>query len=109
MTISPSTHRPVGQRRAQRLDELGEVAGERSLVAAPELDLVAVAEDDAAESVPFRFVDEVVVLGQGAGQLRQHGGDRGHDGEIHGPTLSQRLPKLRCQGWWAGRTWSIGK
>ena len=48
--------RTVGQRGAQRLDELREVAGQRLLVAAAELDVVAVAEHDAAEAVPLRLV-----------------------------------------------------
>ena len=46
----------LGQLGLHRLDELGEVAGHRPLVAAAELDLVAVAEDDAAEAVPLRLV-----------------------------------------------------
>ena len=94
ITISPSTTHASGRAPAQRLDQLGEVAGERPLVAAAQLDLVAVAEHDAAESVPLRLVDEAVGPGQLAGQLGQHGRDRGHDGEIHRPTLPQRTHKL---------------
>ena len=48
------------QRRKQRFEQLGEVAGERALVAAGELDLVAVAEDDAAEAVPLRLVQPAI-------------------------------------------------
>ena len=42
----------LGQVGAQRLEEIGEVARERLLVAAPDLDVVAVAEDDARGSRP---------------------------------------------------------
>ena len=46
---------PFGQVGLDRLDDLGEVAGHRLLVARADLDLVAVAEDDRAEAVPLRF------------------------------------------------------
>ena len=58
---------PCGQLRADRVEELGEVAGEGALVAAAQLDLVAVAEDDAAEAVPFGLEDEA--LGLRAGRM----------------------------------------
>ena len=57
MTISPSSTQRGGQLRAQRLDELGEVAVERLLVAALDEDLVAVAEDQHAKAVPLRLED----------------------------------------------------
>ena len=72
MTISPSSDAALGQVREQRLDELGEVASERPLVPAAELDLGAVPKDDAAKAVPLRLVDETVALGHLAGELRQH-------------------------------------
>ena len=65
---------------SQRLDELGEVAGERLLVAAAEGDVVAVAEDDAAEAVPLGLVEEPRLARQLAGELGQHGCDGRTDG-----------------------------
>ena len=59
-------HATLGQVGAQRLDELGEVARERLLVAAADLDVVAVAEDDGAEAVPLRLVEEVARLRLGS-------------------------------------------
>ena len=56
-TISPSItarSREVGQ---HRVDHLREVAGHRALVAAADLHLVAVPEDDRAEAVPLRLVE----------------------------------------------------
>src|SRR4051794_19260247 len=41
----------------ERADQLGEVARERSLVAAPQVDLLAVAEDQAPEPVPLWLVE----------------------------------------------------
>ena len=53
----------LGQARLQRRDQLREVAGERAFVAAAQHDLVAVAEHDAAEAVPLRFVQPAVASG----------------------------------------------
>ena len=55
-------HAALGQVGQEGLDELGEVTRERLLVAAAELDLDAVAEDDAAEAVPLRLVDKTLLL-----------------------------------------------
>ena len=49
-------HDLVGKLREQRLAQLGEVAQQRLLVAALEIEVVAVAEHDAAEAVPLRLV-----------------------------------------------------
>src|SRR5918911_2161809 len=62
----------------QRLDDLGEVARERALVAAPQVELVAVPEGEAAEAVPLGLV-EVAVERQLACQPRQHRRDRRRD------------------------------
>src|SRR3954451_9405421 len=48
---------PSGGQCPERADQLGEVARERSLVAAAQVDLLAVAEDQAPEPVPFRLVE----------------------------------------------------
>src|SRR5581483_2596725 len=56
----------------------------RPLVAAADLDLVAVAEDDRPEAVPLRLVELVGRdLGDGLGE---HGRNRGHHGQVH-PTI----------------------
>ena len=47
----------LGEARPHRFDDLGEVAGHRPLLAAADLDLVAVAEDDRAEPVPLGLVE----------------------------------------------------
>ena len=60
-------HAPLGQLPLDRLDQLGEVARQRLGVAAGQLHLVAVAEDDAAEPVPLGLEDQPVVLAPGSG------------------------------------------
>ena len=77
---------PLGQFGLDRRDQLGEVAGHRPLVAAAELDLVAVAEADRPEAVPLRLVGR-------AGRdrrhrLGQHRRNRRHHGQLHRPILA---------------------
>jgi hypothetical protein len=74
---------PVGDRREQWLDQLREVAVERLLVAAREMDLVAVPEDDAPEAVPLRFVEEVTLVRDRPRQLRQHRLQWRHHRQLH--------------------------
>src|SRR6476661_7818124 len=62
----------LGQGGAQRVEQLGEVAGERALVAAGQLEVVAVAEHDATEAVPLRLVQPTLALGDLVGQLGEH-------------------------------------
>ena len=83
MTISPSTTQRSGQLVAERLDELREVAGDRPLVAAPQLQVLAVAEHHGAKPIPLRLVEHVVARGQLAGELREHRRDRGHHRKAH--------------------------
>ena len=49
-------HDPIGQLLEQAVAQLGEVAQQRLLVARLQVELVAVAEHDAAEAVPLRLV-----------------------------------------------------
>ena len=70
----------LGKVRLHRGDHLGEVAREWTFVATAELDLVAVAEHDAAEAVPLRLVEPAVALRQLVGRLREHRRDGRHDG-----------------------------
>ena len=67
---------PVGEPLAKGFEELGEVAVERLLVAARELDVVAVAEHDAAKAVPLRLEQPAVARRNLARELRQHRLDR---------------------------------
>ena len=55
-TISPSTTQRGGSCAVRLLDDLGEVPGQGLAAPAGQLDLVAVAEDDAPEAVPLRLV-----------------------------------------------------
>ena len=89
-TISPSTTQRAGQRLPQRVEELGEVAGERALVAAGQLDVVAVAEHDAAEAVPLRLEQPAVAVGDGPGQLGEHRLERRGEREDHDRILARR-------------------
>jgi hypothetical protein len=87
---------PFGQVRLDRLDDLREVPGHRALVAAPDLDLLLVAEDDGPEPVPLRLVRERPgrdVLDR----FREHRCHGRHDGQAHTPILHDppvaRLPE----------------
>src|SRR5215203_490840 len=64
-------HEPLVRQRQQGVDDLGEVARERPLVAAAQVNLAAIAEREAAEAVPLRLV-EVVAARQLAREPRQH-------------------------------------
>jgi hypothetical protein len=78
-------HDALGQLRAQRIDQLGEIAAERLLVAALDQHLVAVAEHQRPEPVPLRLEDPARALGQlshALGQHRQHGR---LDRQVHAP------------------------
>jgi hypothetical protein len=75
-------HAPGGQRLQQSVVEVGKIAVERALVAALDEDVGVGAEDDRAESVPFRLEQEPVVRGQIEGDLGKHRLDRRGDGGI---------------------------
>ena len=83
-TISPSTTHRSGSAPRSGSTQLGEVARQRLLVAAPELDVVAVAEHDAAEAVPLRLVRASRRRsGSSRVELRQHRRDGRRDRERH--------------------------
>ena len=73
--------------REQRLDDLREVAGERALVAAAQVDLAAVAKDEAAEAVPLRLVYGAVER-ELAREPGEHRRDRRGDRQRHGAVIS---------------------
>jgi hypothetical protein len=83
-----------GQVRLDRFDHLGEVAGHRSLVPAPDLDLVAVAEHDRAEPVPLRLEREIAPRDLGD-RLREHRLDGRHHGQAHAGTIARSLSGAR--------------
>src|SRR5918994_1678067 len=88
-------HAAPGQFGSQRRDHLGEVAVQRPVGAAPQLDLVAVAKHDAPESVPLRLVEQALAprhLVHGLGQHRLHGR---YQGELHGRQAYARVASAR--------------
>ena len=56
-------HAAVRQLAEERLDQFGEVTRQWLLVAAAQLDVASVTEDDAAEAVPLRLVEEPIGAG----------------------------------------------
>ena len=82
-------HRPLREVGQHRVDQLREVAGHRALVAAADLDLGAVPEDDRAEAVPLGLVQ----LSGGDLRLRlgQHRLHRRHHGQVH-PAILPAAP-----------------
>src|ERR1022692_228656 len=89
-------HAALGQTRQRGADHLGEVAGHRPLIAAADLYLGAVAEDDRPEAIPFRLIAHRPARNR-ADRLRQHRRDRGHDRKMHGPIL---LPATSSRPRW---------
>ena len=78
LTVDHATARQLGR---DGRDQFGEVARHRPLVSAAQLHLVAVAEANRPEPIPFGLV-------RGAGwdrgnRFRQHRRDRRHDGQLH--------------------------
>jgi hypothetical protein len=68
---------------ADRVDQLGEVTGERLLASGAELHLVAVAKDHAAVAVPLRLVQQPIGLGHRRRRPGQHRLDRRHHRQLH--------------------------
>ena len=69
------------ERIGERLEQFGEVAVERAIVAAQQHDLIAVAEHDATEPVPLRLEAPTVAVGDRPRQLGQHRIERWCDGQ----------------------------
>ena len=89
---------PGRQRGPQRVEDLGEVPVEGTLVAARQLDLVAVAEHETAEPVPLGLVRPAVAGGELAGEAGEHRLDGGQDGEPHLRTLPRAAPPRGAGG-----------
>ena len=73
----------VGQGGPERVGQLREVAVERLQVARLRVDLVAVAEHERPEAVPFGLEQPAVVTGDRVGGLGQHRLDRRLEGQCH--------------------------
>src|SRR3954451_19921356 len=86
----------------ERADQLGEVARERSLVAAPQVDLLAVAEDQAPEPVPLRLV-EVLTPRELSLEAGEHRRQRRSHGERHALLVPARSPP-KLWMWQSSRT-----
>src|SRR5436190_10791304 len=71
----------------QRFTELREVAHERLLIPALEIEVVAVAEQDAPEAVPLRLVQQIGCRRHVSRQLREHRLERRSNGQGHEPKL----------------------
>ena len=93
-TISPSTTHRSGSAAASTGQQLGEVAVERLLVAARQLDRVAVAEHDAPEPVPLRLVEQAVGDGDRRGPASPASG---RSAGRSGVPSTQSAPPARCR------------
>src|SRR4051812_38112752 len=77
--------------------DVGEVAGHRPLLAAADLDLVAVAEHDRAEAVPLGLVE---LAGRDpCDRLREHRRDRRHHGQPQHPGNAGTTGSDCSPGW----------
>ena len=96
-------HDPVGELFEQRLAQLGEVAQQRLLVARLEIEVVAVAEHDAAEAVPLRLVADVARRRQLTRELGEHRLERRTHGKGHAPHRSRQIRRrseAQRASWW---------
>jgi hypothetical protein len=93
---------------AGRLNDLGEVAGHGPLLAAAQLDLVAVAEHDGAEPVPFGL-EAPGPVGQRGDRPGQHRGHRRHHRKIHAlQYLARGVCLVACLAYFSRlSTWDI--
>ena len=81
------------ERFEQRSNHLGEVAIEGFLIAALKQNLIAVAKNENAETVPLRLKDPIARRGDGVDALGQHGEQRRIDGQLHAWSLSSKTPQ----------------
>jgi hypothetical protein len=77
-------HALLRKETAHVLDDLREVRRQRLAAATRQLHLVAVPQDEAAEAVPLRFVDEASGHAVGGGHLLDGLGKHGLDGQVDG-------------------------
>jgi hypothetical protein len=81
----------------QRIDELGEVALERLLVATLDEDLIAVTEDQRTEPVPLGLEDPPGADGKLGDALGEHREDRGIERKLHARNANARSRELECR------------
>jgi hypothetical protein len=91
----PIDHAPARELLGDRGHEFGEVAGHRPLIAAAELHLAAVGEDDGAESVPLRLV-AVRAVGKLLDRLGQHRRDGRVNRKVHPSIFHVGHPVVTC-------------
>ncbi len=84
-------HAARRQRFLQRLQQIGKITVQRFLVAALDVDFVAVAKNQGAEAVPLGLEDPVVTGGQFVNALGEHR----QDGRIHGKIHDSRIVALQ--------------
>jgi hypothetical protein len=72
----------LGQCCSERVEQLGEVAVERSQLATPQFESITVTKNETPEAVPLRFEQPSIAVGNGPGQLGQHRLHRGLEREI---------------------------
>ena len=75
----------------ERIEELGEVAVERFLVAALDHQFIVVAEDERAKAVPLGLEDPFVAIGDVIDSLREHRENGRFDCGVHAPMVYRRL------------------
>src|SRR5262245_36350594 len=85
----PVEHRTARQLRLERLEQLGKVAVQRFLITALDQDLLAIAEDQRAKSIPLRLEDPAFTGRQLANSLGEHRQDRRVYGKAHVSSYSQ--------------------
>src|SRR4051794_363525 len=91
-------HDAIGLEGADTVDDLREVARQRSIVPAAEVDRPAVAEHEAPEAVPLGLV-EVVAPRQLAGQPGEHRLERRFDRKRHAIGLRERGSRTHTHDW----------
>ena len=87
-------HDAFGELREQRLAKLGEVAQQRLAVPALQIEVVTVAEDDAAEAVPLRLVRHQAGGRQLARELGEHRVERRPNGKVIRAASSERRRRI---------------
>ena len=96
MTISPSSTDRSANCDRKGFEQLGEIAVQRLLVAALDQDLVSVAKDERAKSIPLRFENPFIARRQFTSSLGEHRQDRWVYWKIHASWYTGE------QGWGLG-------
>ena len=87
-------HAAGRQLRPQRLEQFGEIAIQRLLIAALDQDFVAVAEDQRAKPIPLRFENPCSGGGQFVDSLGEHRQDRRVYRKVHASCYTAGLPSI---------------